>query len=655
MAASGYTPISLYYSTTASAAPTAGNLVSGELAINITDGKLYYKDNAGAVQLLSTSTTATGTANGVLYLNGSKVATSGTALVFDGTTLSLSPANLTINNSYTLNWKNASGVSTSVMNFYSDNNLYIDNAYGSQIFRIGSSGSASERMRLTTTGLGIGTSSPSTKLHVAGTVVSNQGVVKIQDLGGSGTSSYPVISLYDAGGTIQGNLGMFAGDQVVENKTASGKILFKTNSTTVGTLDSSGNLGLGVTPSAWGSSYRAFEITGAGNAISSSGTAQTLISDNAYDSGAGAWKYGVGGAYAALYALSGAQHIWYNTSSTQGAGNAITWTQAMTLDASGNLLIGATSGSSKLVVGGSSGPVGTPTAIQMDGTYRNTTAAFDALKFYLYKGASESYGLGLGNLSDMQYWAGSSSTGSHIWFTSQTERARIDASGNLCIGTTDATAVRLKVQNGTNPIVFLDGFGSAGTVGVIGANPLAFYTNGTERARIDSSGNFLIGKTGLSDTGAGFAFGGGSNAGLSYFARSSGIVMSLHRYTTTGDIVRFVYDGTSVGTISVTGSATAYNTSSDYRLKNIDGPLTGSGAFIDALKPKVGTWKADGSRFVGFIAHEVQEVSPGSVTGEKDGEEMQAMEYGSAEFIANIIAELQSLRARVAQLEAKGA
>jgi hypothetical protein len=64
-------------------------------------------------------------------------------------------------------------------------------------------------------------------------------------------------------------------------------------------------------------------------------------------------------------------------------------------------------------------------------------------------------------------------------------------------------------------------------------------------------------------------------------------------------------------------------------------------------------WKADGSKGVGFIAHEVQEISPGSVTGEKDGEQMQAMEYGSAEFIANIVAELQSLRARVAQLEAK--
>lgn len=55
MAATGYTPISLYYSTTAAAVPTNTNLVNGELAINITDGKLYYKDNAGVVKLLASN------------------------------------------------------------------------------------------------------------------------------------------------------------------------------------------------------------------------------------------------------------------------------------------------------------------------------------------------------------------------------------------------------------------------------------------------------------------------------------------------------------------------------------------------------------------------------------------------------------------------
>ena len=59
MAQATYTPISLYYSTTASAVPTAGNLVNGELAINIIDGKLYYKDNVGAVQIIATNAAVT--------------------------------------------------------------------------------------------------------------------------------------------------------------------------------------------------------------------------------------------------------------------------------------------------------------------------------------------------------------------------------------------------------------------------------------------------------------------------------------------------------------------------------------------------------------------------------------------------------------------
>jgi len=60
MAQTNYTPIQLYHSTTGAAAPTSGNLVDGELAINITDGKLFYKDNLGAVQVLATKAGASG-------------------------------------------------------------------------------------------------------------------------------------------------------------------------------------------------------------------------------------------------------------------------------------------------------------------------------------------------------------------------------------------------------------------------------------------------------------------------------------------------------------------------------------------------------------------------------------------------------------------
>ena len=129
--------------------------------------------------------------------------------------------------------------------------------------------------------------------------------------------------------------------------------------------------------------------------------------------------------------------------------------------------------------------------------------------------------------------------------------------------------------------------------------------------------------------------------------------------TATGNpYANFAYAGSNIGSIAQTGTtAVLYNTTSDYRLKEITGPLTDSGSFIDALKPKVGTWKADGSKFVGFVAHEFAEVSPLSVAGEKDAVDSdgkpvyQAMQASSAEVIANLVAELQSLRQRVAALE----
>lgn len=133
-------------------------------------------------------------------------------------------------------------------------------------------------------------------------------------------------------------------------------------------------------------------------------------------------------------------------------------------------------------------------------------------------------------------------------------------------------------------------------------------------------------------------------------SQSSG-QLQLNRTTSDGTTVSFLRQNATVGSISVTASATTYNTSSDYRLKNVIGPLTNSGVFIDALKPKVGTWIVDGTPFVGFLAHEFQEVSPTSVTGEKDGTNFQTMEASSPEVIANMVAELQSLRARNAVLE----
>jgi hypothetical protein len=186
---------------------------------------------------------------------------------------------------------------------------------------------------------------------------------------------------------------------------------------------------------------------------------------------------------------------------------------------------------------------------------------------------------------------------------------------------------------------------------------MAFRTASTERARITSAGQFLVGTQNTNP-----AYNAVDGIALSptflSVSNTGGVAGAFNR-NSDGVVLYWTRSGAAVGDISVTTTSTAYNTSSDYRLKDNQQPLTNSGAFIDALQPKTWNWKADGSKGVGFVAHEVQEVSPGTVVGDKDAVDadgkpvMQAMEYGSAEFIANIVAELQSLRARVAQLEAK--
>jgi hypothetical protein len=101
MAASGFTPISLYYSATTTNVPLAANLVAGELAINTFDGKLFYKDSSNVVQVIAWKTTpvsaggtgsATLTANNVLLGNGTSAlqvvapGTAGNVLTSNGTT-----------------------------------------------------------------------------------------------------------------------------------------------------------------------------------------------------------------------------------------------------------------------------------------------------------------------------------------------------------------------------------------------------------------------------------------------------------------------------------------------------------------------------------------------------------------------------------------
>ena len=177
----------------------------------------------------------------------------------------------------------------------------------------------------------------------------------------------------------------------------------------------------------------------------------------------------------------------------------------------------------------------------------------------------------------------------------------------------------------------------------------------TQAMSLDASGNLLVGKTS-----AGNAINGAQlSSTYQFFTNTSDYISIFNRRGTDGISVYFQKAETNVGNISVTTSATAYNTSSDYRLKNITGALTGAKDFIMSLQPKQGTWKADGSKFVGFLAHEFQEVSPSSVTGEKDAVDadgkpiMQSMQASSSEVMANLISLVQEQQAIIESLKAR--
>lgn len=196
----------------------------------------------------------------------------------------------------------------------------------------------------------------------------------------------------------------------------------------------------------------------------------------------------------------------------------------------------------------------------------------------------------------------------------------------------------------------------------------------TEAMRIVSGGNLAIGRTSTLNACRLTVI--GSNNGMVVGAANSsvGIYATNTSGTAAWQPMSFCNNGASlsqIGSITCSATTTSYNTTSDYRLKNNIRDLSGSGAFIDALRPREWDWALDGTIGAGFVAHEFAEVSPTSVTGEKDAMQdrevidpvtgeatiesvpaYQSMQASSPEVMAHIIAELQSLRARVAQLEA---
>jgi len=228
---------------------------------------------------------------------------------------------------------------------------------------------------------------------------------------------------------------------------------------------------------------------------------------------------------------------------------------------------------------------------------------------------------------------------------------RLETTGTVSSGGVAYNSIR----DSTGSDVFINGFAGLANCYQFGTT----FTNGfirfltgnqTEAVRIDNSGNLLVATT-------------SAIGKLTVAAPNTGTGISIQNASGTAsyNAALFYNNGATslAGYIQVSGSLTVYSTTSDYRLKTVIGPVADAGQRIDALQPVEYTWNADGSRTRGFLAHQFQEVYAGSVTGSKDAVDAegkpvyQAMQASTSEVIADLVAEIQSLRKRLTALEGK--
>jgi hypothetical protein len=239
--------------------------------------------------------------------------------------------------------------------------------------------------------------------------------------------------------------------------------------------------------------------------------------------------------------------------------------------------------------------------------------------------------------------------------TNGTTAVTIDTSQNVGIGTT-SPAQKLDVygyvksSNASGNAAYF--FGTTGnTYYYSDGSVIATYTGGSERMRIDSSGNLLVGTTTL--YGKVTSEAPGANATESPF--------SANVTSATGvgscNVLRSLRGGTQVGSITNTSTATAYNTSSDYRLKDNIVPMVGALNTVAQLNPVTYKWKVDGSDGQGFIAHELQEVAPDCVSGTKDAVDAEGKPVyqgvDTSFLVATLTAAIQELKAELDELKAK--
>jgi hypothetical protein len=446
-----------------------------QIPLNQYLGDMAFQSSAGvSVGALTASGAVTlsgGTANGVVYLNASKVATSGSALTFDGTNFATTGRG-TFGQRVQITGNTAPSTGSGLELFF-DGTVAAALAFarGTGYLPLGLDGSdirfyasSSEQMRLNSSGLevkqsqligyssfagigsnglavlgnvGIGTSSPGTF-----------GKLEVQTSGGTGVA----IAAYSPSTTNGAKLTLFdnyssAGIQSIPvAATVSSDLGFVSGASVKMRLNSSGNLGLGVTPSAWGAGPSAIQMQSA--SIAAQGT-NTYWGSNWF--GGGFDKYiATATASASLLVQTGGAFL-FNTAGAPAAhtaGDPISFTQAMTLDASGNLLVGKTSGA------------GYKFEVTGNGLFLSNTSAYSAYlgqaNIFMTTGAATDFAIR--SDANLLFGAGGSTERARItsggYFKASSTGIYVDSAGGYheLIGNTNADwTARIRHTNSTLP------------------------------------------------------------------------------------------------------------------------------------------------------------------------------------------------------------
>jgi hypothetical protein len=384
-------------------------------------------------------------------------------------------------------------------------------------------------------------------------------------------------------------------------------------------LNASGNLGIGVTPSAWGSGYKVIQNLGTSWFATTSRDAN--FGTNVFVNTSGNYAY-IASAAASLYTQYLGSHTW-STAASGTAGNTITFTDAMKLDASGNLGVGTTSPGQRLVV-------------------QNTSAA---PYISIIAGASSAMGLLMGttgNTVDGQI-VYSNSTQAMTFVTASTERARITSGGYFFINGTSGNGVLSVRGPGTTTGYSLEAANSTGaTRFLVSDNGLIqFYkSDNAESARITSGGAFCINTDATAQNGL-----------LAIKATSGGTKFIAGPLTSSADNF-FVINANGDGVYLASG-ATSWTANSDERTKNIIEPIVDASNKVATLRAVIGRYKTDAEniRRSFLIAQDVQAVLPEAINVQDDEAHTLGLQY--TDVIPLLVAAIKEQREQIIALEAR--